>query len=229
MSENGIALIVGVGPGLGAALGRRFARAGMAVALASRDAGHLSSIVGEVASSGAAAHAYSADATDEGAVETLFEEVERDLGPITVAVYNASGRARKSILELTAEDVAQAWRGACFGGFLVGREAARRMVPRGSGTILFTGATASLKGYAGSAAFAIGKFGLRALAQSMARELGPKGLHVAHVVIDGGIGEDQGDARLRPDAIAETYYQLHAQARSAWAHEVDLRPWVEKF
>ena len=229
MSENGIAVIVGVGPGLGAALGRRFARAGMSVALASRDAGHLSSIVGEVASSGGGAHAYSADATDEDAVKKLFDDVESDLGPIDVAIYNASGRARKGILELTTEDVVEAWRGACFGGFLVGREAAGRMVPRERGTILFTGATASVKGYANSAAFAIGKFGLRALAQSMARELGPKGIHVAHVVIDGGIGEHEGDARLRPDAIAETYYQLHAQARSAWAHEVDVRPWVEKF
>ncbi len=229
MSENGIALIVGVGPGLGAALGRRFAAAGMAVALASRDAGHLSAIAGEVAASGAAAHAYSADATDEGAVEALFDQVERDLGPIAAAVYNASGRVRKSILELTADEIEQSWRSSCLGGFLVGRAAARRMVPRESGTILFTGATASVKGYAGSASFAIGKFGLRALAQSMARELGPKGIHVAHVVIDGGIGEEEGDTRLRPDAIAETYYQLHAQARSAWAHEIDVRPWVEKF
>ncbi len=242
MTENGVALIVGVGPGLGAALGRRFASAGMKVALASRDAAHLDPIVGQVAASGGAAHAYAADATDEAQVARCFEAVENELGPLDVAVYNASARARKSILELTRGEVEEAWRGACLGGFLVGREAARRMTPRGRGTILFTGATASLKGYAGSAAFAIGKFGLRALAQSMARELGPKGVHVAHVVIDGGIESDSLRARypervaelpedglLQPDAIAETYYRIHAQARSAWAHEVDLRPWAEKF
>ncbi len=155
--------------------------------------------------------------------------MERELGAVEVVVFNASGRVRKSILELEAADVERSWRVSCVGGFLVGREAARRMISRGRGSILFTGATASVKGYAHSASFAIGKFGLRALAQSMARELGPEGIHVAHVVIDGGIGENAEDSRLRPDAIAETYYQIHAQPRSVWAHEVDLRPWVESF
>jgi NAD(P)-dependent dehydrogenase (short-subunit alcohol dehydrogenase family) len=229
MAENGVALIIGVGPGLGAALGRRFGATGMKVALASRDVGSLAPFLGQVAEAGGAAHAYGADGSDEDAVSRLFDSVEADLGPIDVAIYNPSGRVRASILELSADDIIDSWMVSCFGGFLFGREAAKRMVPRGQGTILFTGATASIKGYANSASFAIGKFGLRALSQSMARELGPKGIHVAHVVIDGGIGENDEDSSLRPDAIAETYYALHAQHRSAWAQEVDVRPWVESF
>ncbi len=229
MAEQGVVLIVGVGPGLGAALGRRFGRAGHTVALAARNRDKLDAIAGEVAALGRPAHGYGVDATDEDGVIALFDRVEQELGPIEVAIYNASARVRASILDLTAEDVLRSWRVSCLGGFLVGREAAKRMMPRGRGSVLFTGASASVKGYANSAAFGIGKFGLRALAQSMARELGPKGIHVAHFVIDGAIGESAGDERLRPDAIAEAYYQTHAQQRSAWAHEVDLRPWVEKF
>ena len=229
MTENGVAVIVGVGPGLGAALGRRFARAGMAVALASRDAGHLDHIVGHLAETGGQAHAYAADATEEAQVRRLFDAVEADLGPIGLTVFNAGAFMRQSILEAEAKDFERCWRVGCFGGFLVGREAAKRMTPLGRGTILFTGATASLRGSARFFNLAVGKFGLRALAQAMARELGPRGIHVAHVVIDGQIGDDEGAAKLGPDAIAETYYQLHIQDRSAWAHEVDLRPWVEKF
>ena len=225
MADGGTALIIGVGPGLGAALGRRFAKAGFAVALASRTKEKVDRIAGEIGS----ARGYAVDATDEAAVVGLFDQVEADLGAIEVAVFNASGRVRKSFLDIGAEEFEQAWRQACFGGFLFGREAARQMLPRGRGTILFTGATASVKGFALSAGFAVGKFGLRGMAQSMARELHPEGIHVAHIVIDGGIGKDANDARLDPDAIAETYYQLHAQPRSTWAPEVELRPWVERF
>ncbi len=229
MTENGVAVIVGVGPGLGAALGRRFAHAGLKVALASRDESHLEHIVGRVTASGGTAYAYATDATDEAAVVRLFDKVESNLGEVRVTVYNAGAFMRQGILETEARDFERCWRVGCFGGFLVGREAARRMTPRGRGTVLFTGATASLRGSAGFFNLAVGKFGLRALAQSMARELGPKGIHVAHIIIDGQIGEHEEEARLHPDAIAETYYRIHAQPRSAWAHEVDLRPWVETF
>ena len=229
MSDSGSAVVVGVGPGLGAALGRRFARAGLAVALAARHEDKLAPFVDEITSAGGQARAFATDATDEAAVIDLLNTVENELGPLEVAVFNASGRVHKSILEIETPELERAWRGACLGGFLVGREAARRMVPRGHGTILFTGATASVKGFALSAGFAVGKFGLRGLAQSMARELAPQGIHVGHVVIDGGIGKDSGDARLDPDAIAESYYQLHAQPRSAWAWEIEVRPWVENF
>lgn len=222
-------VVLGVGPGLGASLVRRFAKAGYAVAASARDAYKLTDLVKEIELSGGRAMAYRCDAISEKDVAELFVRAETDLGPVEVAVFNASGRVRKPIAEIEAQEFLDAWMRGCFGGFLLGREAARRMTPRGKGSILFTGATASMKGYAGSAGFAVAKFGLRALAESMARELGPKGLHVAHFVIDGGIGRDEGDARLDPDAIAETYYQTHLQARSAWSHSVEMRPWVEKF
>ena len=230
---NGIAIVVGVGPGLGASLGRRFAAAGMRVALAARRRERIEPMLADM---GAGAAAYGCDATREGDVAGLFEAVRRDLGEPDLVVFNASGRVRKPLVEIDVAELEAAWRGACLGGFLVGREAARAMLPRGRGTILFTGATASVKGYANSAGFAIGKFGLRGLAQSMARELGPQGIHVAHVIVDGGIlpgrrdpAADADDARLDPDAIAETYWHLHRQNRSAWAQEIDLRPWVERF
>jgi len=222
-------VVLGVGPGLGASLVRRFAKAGYAVAASARDAYKLTDLVKEIELSGGRAMAYRCDAIAEKDVAELFVRAETDLGPVEVAVFNASGRVRKPIAEIEAQEFLDAWMRGCFGGFLLGREAARRMTPRGKGSILFTGATASMKGYANSAGFAVAKFGLRALAESMARELGPKGLHVAHFVIDGGIGRDEGDARLDPDAIAETYYQTHLQARSAWSHSVEVRPWVEKF
>jgi NAD(P)-dependent dehydrogenase (short-subunit alcohol dehydrogenase family) len=229
MPENQSCIVVGVGPGLGAAVGRRFAAAGYNVALAARGPEKLAPFVDEIEAAGGTAKAYGADATDEGQVTALFEAVEADLGPCAVAVFNASGRVRSGIAGIGAEEFLEAWKRSCYGGFLVGREAAKGMQARGGGTILFTGATASVKSYAGSAGFAVGKYGLRALAESMARELQPENIHVAHFVIDGGIGHDDGDARLDPDAIAETYYQTHAQHRSAWAWEVALRPWVEKF
>ena len=225
MAENGAAIIVGVGPGLGASLGRRFAAAGYGVALAARTQDKVERIAAEIDG----ARGYAVDAIDEGAVGAVFDAAEADHGPVEVCVFNASGRIRASFLDIGADEFVAAWKGACLGGFVVGREAARRMLPRGRGTILFTGATASVTGFALSAGFATGKFGLRGMAQSMARELHPQGIHVAHVVIDGGIGRDAGEARLDPDAIAETYYQLHAQPRSIWAQEIELRPWVEKF
>ncbi len=230
-SGSGVAVVVGVGPGLGAALGRRFAAEGMRVALAARRRERLEPMLADMNGKGAA---YACDATQEADVSALFQAVRRDLGEPDLVVFNASGRVRKPLIEIEVAELEAAWRGACLGGFIVGREAARAMLPRGRGTILFTGATASVKGYAHSAGFAIGKFGLRGLAQSMARELGPQGLHVAHVIVDGSIlptarREAGSDDRLDPDAIADTYWHLHRQDRSAWAQEIDLRPWVERF
>lgn len=222
-------VILGVGPGLGASLARRFAKAGYGVAVAARDAYKLTELVKEIEIAGGRAMCYRCDASSERDVIELFDRAEADLGPVEVAIFNASGRVRKPIAEIEAQEFLDAWLRGCFGGFLLGREAARRMGPRGRGSILFTGATASMKGYANSAGFAVPKFGLRALAESMARELGPKGLHVAHFVIDGGIGRAEDESRLDPDAIAETYFQTHAQPRSAWSFQVELRPWVETF
>ncbi len=227
-----IVLIVGVGPGLGAALGRRFAKAGAKVALASRRLEPVQEITKEFG-----ANAYDCDATNEQSVLDLYAAVERDLGEPTVVVYNASGRVRGSVLDIEVDQFKEAWDRGCLGGFIVAREAGRRMVKHNRGTILFTGATASVKSYGKSAGFAVGKFGLRALSFAMARDLGPQGIHVAHVIVDGGIhgphhGVESGKPEhhlLEPDAIAETYYQLHAQHRSAWAAEIDVRPWVESF
>ena len=218
------ALVVGVGPGLGAALARRISHEGMAVAIAARRVDKLKDLAKETGG-----RAYACDATSEISVDDLFAAVERDLGLPRLVVFNASAFTRKPVVELTAAEIESAWRVSCLGGFLVGRAAARAMLPNGPGTILFTGATASLRGSANFAAFAIGKFGLRALAQSMARELGPQGIHVAHTIIDGSIGEDAEESRLSPDAIAENYWNLHCQPKSAWTLELDLRPWVEKF
>lgn len=240
MQKDKVAVIVGVGPGLGCALAQRFARAEMHVALVSRDTKRIEGLAAGCTGVHHDGHAYACDATDEAAVEALFQSVRADLGEPDVVVYNASSFASSSILETSREDFEQCWRVACLGGFLVGRTAARGMVERANpgGTILFTGATASLRGSAGYPTLAVGKFGLRALAQSMARELQPKGIHVAHVVIDGRIQPPQTgqlskpaqtDDMLDPSAIAEAYYQLYRQPRSAWTHELDLRPWLEKF
>jgi NAD(P)-dependent dehydrogenase (short-subunit alcohol dehydrogenase family) len=222
-------IVLGVGPGLGASIARRFARAGYAVAVAARDAYKLTDLVKEIEVAGGRAMAYRCDAASEKDVTELLDRAEADLGPAEVAVFNASGRVRKPIAEIECQEFLDAWMRGCFGGFLLGREAARHMQPRGRGSILFTGATASMKGYANSAGFAVPKFGLRGLAESMARELGPKGLHVAHFVIDGGIGRAGDDSKLDPDAIAETYFQTHAQPKSAWSFQIELRPAAEKF
>ena len=225
-----VAAIVGVGEGLGYALGKRFAAAGFKVALAARNAERVERLAEAIVEAGGKAVAAPADARDERAVMELFEALETKHGPVEVAVFNAGAMYRSPIAELPADMFEEVWRAGCYAGFLVGREAARRMTPRGRGTILFTGATASVRGGTQFAAFAAAKHGLRALAQSMARELGPKGIHVAHVVIDGHIDPwSEDDMGLAPDAIAETYYRIHTQSRSAWTFEADLRPWAEKF
>lgn len=230
-----VAVIVGAGPGLGYALGRCFARAEMHVALVARDAAKLETMAIECSGVHHNGRAYACDAADEAGVDRLFEQIHDELGVPDLVVYNAGVFVPRSVLETTAEEFERCWRIGCFGGFLVGRAAARHMLAQRAhgGTILFTGATASLRGGAGFHNLAVGKFGLRALAQSMARELQPKGIHVAHVVIDGRIqpvgGERAQNDMLAAEAIAENYYHLHRQPRSAWTQELDLRPWTEKF
>ena len=219
MAANESALIVGAGKGLSGSLGRLLEREGFNVALAARNPDKLET----------KGLALRCDATDRAQVEAAFEAVERKWGVPNLVVYNASYRTRGPFVELDAGEVEKSIRVTAFAGFLVAQSAARRMLPRGSGAIFFTGASASVKGYANSAPFAMGKFALRGMAQSMARELAPKGIHIAHFVIDGGIGKDAGDARLDPDEIAKTYLSVYRQQRSAWTWEVELRPWVERF
>jgi len=229
--ENKLALIVGAGSGLSASIARSFAGAGMKIALAARSVGDLGALAAEV---GAAT--FTADATDREAVRKLFADLADSLGDPYAVVYNASYRTRGAFIDLDPADVEKSLAVTAFGGFLVAQEAARRMLPKGAGAILFTGASASVKGYAQSAPFAMGKFALRGLAQSMARELSPQGIHVAHVVVDGGIrsarrpeAADRPDAMLDPDAIAASYLHLLQQQRSAWTWDIEVRPWVERF
>jgi NAD(P)-dependent dehydrogenase (short-subunit alcohol dehydrogenase family) len=232
MAEQERALIVGAGSGLSAALARRCAKDGMAVVLAARDVGKLAALAAETAAASVAC-----DATRVEDVERLFAAVDAGGNRLDLVVYNASGRARGPIVELDPAAVDAAIRVTAFGGFLVARQAAIRMAKQGHGTILFTGASASVKGYPRSSSFAMGKFALRGLAQSLARELQPQNIHIGHIVIDGGIrragdpraNERGPDGLLDPDAIADTYLHLHRQQRSAWAWEVELRPWVENF
>ncbi|PTE11023.1 SDR family NAD(P)-dependent oxidoreductase [Mesorhizobium helmanticense] len=227
-----VAVIAGAGAGLSASLARLLAKEGFRVVLAARNVGKLAALVDETG-----ALAVETDVADAASVANLFEAADKT-GPLSLAVFNASGRTRGSIADLDPEAVKQALLVGAYGGFLVGQQAARRLLSRGSGSILFTGATASIKGFSGSAGFAMPKFGLRGLAQSMARELAPKNIHVAHFIIDGAIapngsgqtGEpDQQDRRLSPDAIADAYLAVHRQHRSAWSSELELRPWVESF
>jgi NAD(P)-dependent dehydrogenase (short-subunit alcohol dehydrogenase family) len=225
------ALIVGAGRGLSASLARQLAGKGLRVALAARDAEKLAPLCAETG-----AKAFACDAVEPDQVARLFTAVEAATGAPDVVVYNASARARGPVAELVPAEVERAIMVSAFGGFLVAREAARRMVPKAHGAILFTGASASVKGYPLSASFAMGKFALRGLAQSMARELAPQGIHVAHFVIDGAIRNpgrveppDRPDSMLDPDAIAATYVDVLYQPRSAWTWEVELRPWVERF
>jgi NAD(P)-dependent dehydrogenase (short-subunit alcohol dehydrogenase family) len=225
------ALIVGAGEGLSASLARLFAREGIRVALAARGIEKLGALCSETG-----AKAFACNATEAGDVERLFGLVEREIAVPDLVVYNASGRARGAFVDLVPDDVAQAISVSAFGGFLVAQQAAKRMLPKRHGAILFTGASASVKGYPQSAPFAMGKFALRGLAQSMARELSPQGIHVAHFVIDGGIRSaaraepgDKPDSMLDPDAIAASYWSVLQQPRSAWTWELELRPWVEKF
>ena len=238
--STGCAVVVGAGTGTGSEVAKRFAKSGYAVALARRSVDALRPLVGEIEADGGHAKGYSVDAADEAAVVSLFEGAESELGPVEIAVFNAAGFTMESILETTREDFEGMWKASALGGFLVGREAAKRMVPRGRGTILFTGATAAMKASARFSAFASGKHGLRAVAQSMAKELGPQGIHVAHIIIDGVIdvprvhesmpdlaaskGED---GLIDPKSIAENYLQLHEQPKNAWTFELDLRPYAE--
>jgi len=222
-------LIVGAGPGLSAAVARRFAREGAKVALAARNTDKLADLAGDLG-----ARTYACDVTDRAAVDEMVARVTAELGTPDVAMFNASGRQRGPFTELDPEAVKQALLVSCYGGYLLCHAVVPAMLERGSGTILLTGASASVKGYPRSAPFAMGKFGLRGLAQSLARELQPQGIHVAHFVIDGGIRsatrpDDGKDALLDPEAIAETYFQVARQHRSAWTWEVELRPWVESF
>ena len=235
-----VALVVGAGDATGGAIARRFAREGFVTCVARRSGDKLQALLEAIRSEGGTAHGFASDARREDAVVELVTTIERDIGPIEVAVFNVGGNVRFGITETTEQVYRKVWEMGCLAGFLVGREVARVMRPRGRGTILFTGATASMRGGAGFAAFAGAKHGLRALAQSMARELGPAGIHVAHVVIDGAIDTEfirsnfperyalkDRDGILNPDHIADAYWQLHQQPRDAWTFEPDLRPWME--
>ena len=219
MAANETALIVGAGKGLSASLARLLEREGMNIALAARNPEKLET----------QGLALRCDATDRAQVEAAFDAVESKWGVPDLVVYNASYRTRGPLVELDAGEVAKSIQVTAYAGFLVAQRAAKAMLPRSAGAIFFTGASASVKGYANSAPFAMGKFALRGLAQSMARELAPKGIHVAHFVIDGGIGKDAGDAKLDPDEIARNYLHVYRQQRSAWTWELELRPWVERF
>ncbi len=238
MADREIAVVAGVGPALGLALGRVFAGAGMGVALAARSRDKIEPMAAELGPAGGEGRAYACDVANEADVKALFARVEKDLGPPDIAVFNAGTFSMSGILDTEAAVFEESWRIGCLGGFHVGQAAARAMVARGHGTIIFTGATASLRGGANFQNLAVPKFGLRALAQSMARELGQKNIHVAHVVIDGQILSERWaeiakdkpeDGLLAPDGIAQNYLNLHREHRSAWTHELDLRPWCEKF
>ncbi|TPN48474.1 SDR family NAD(P)-dependent oxidoreductase [Mesorhizobium sp. B1-1-9] len=229
MTSN-VAVIAGAGSGLSASLARLLAGEGFRVVLAARNIQKLGALQAQIG-----AQAVATDVSDPASVERLFDVADK-AGPLSIVIFNASGRARGPITELDPEAVRQALLVGAYGGFLVGQQAARRLLARGAGSIFFTGATASVKGFAGSAGFAMPKFGLRGLAQSMARELAPKNIHVAHFIIDGAIASamsgqesEPQDRRLSPDAIAEAYLSIHRQQRSAWTWEMELRPWVETF
>lgn len=236
MPSRETAIVCGVGPGLGWALARRFATENMQVAAVARDEAKLNSLIESEGSLGI--RPYAADVSDGEAVLGVFDSVDRDLGEPDLVVFNAGTFQKANVLDIDPADFERCWRIGCLGGLLVGQAAARRMVKRGHGTIIFSGATAALRGSAGFANLAVPKFGLRALAQSMARELGPRGIHVSFVIIDGQIESERyrhlvdergAESLLAPDAIAETYLHLHRQPRSAWSQEVNLRPWSEKF
>ncbi|HJZ16979.1 MAG TPA: SDR family NAD(P)-dependent oxidoreductase [Stellaceae bacterium] len=243
--KSGVALLVGAGDAIGAAVARRFAAGGYSVCVARRSAEKSQSLVQEIVSSGGVAHAVSTDVRNEEAVQALFAHVEAELGSVEVCLFNAGANVKSPLIDTSARLFFKAWELACYAGFLTGREAARYMVPRGRGTILFTGATASVRGGSGFAAFAAAKFGLRAVAQAMARELAPKNIHVAHLVIDGAIDSEAIHTRLSaptgvmpdlaPDSliqtrsVAEAYWALHNQSRDGWTHELDLRPYSERW
>jgi NAD(P)-dependent dehydrogenase (short-subunit alcohol dehydrogenase family) len=241
-SEKKAVLVIGAGDATGGAIARRFAREGLVACVTRRQADKLAPLVERIRAEGGEAHGFGSDARKEDEMNALVAHIEAEIAPIEVAVFNIGANVRFPVAETTERVYRKVWEMGALAGFLMGREVARAMLPRGHGTIIFTGATASLRGSAGFAAFAGAKHALRALAQSMARELGPQGIHVAHVVIDGAIDTafiaetfperyalKASDGILDPDAIAENYWQIHRQQRSAWTHEMDLRPWSEKW
>ena len=242
MESKKAILVIGAGDATGGAVARRFAREGYIACVTRRSADKLEPLVAQIHAEGGKAHAFASDARQEEEMVALIERIERDIAPIEVAVFNIGANVRFSITETTARVYQKVWEMACFSGFLMGREVTKVMLPRGRGTIIFTGATASLRGREGFAAFAGAKHALRALAQSMARELWPKGIHVAHPIIDGAIDTEfirsnfpdryamkNQEGILNPDHIAEAYWQIHRQPRDAWTHETELRPWTESW
>ena len=238
-----VALIVGAGDYIGAAIAKRFAAGGFTVCLGRRNGDKLGPLIAEIEAAGGTAHGYTMDARDEDSTAAIFRTVEETVGPVEVVIFNVGGNVRFDILETTARVFRKVWEMACFAGFLTGREAARHMIPRGRGSVFFTGASASMRGNPGYSAFGAGKAGLRSLAQSLAKELGPKGIHVAHLVIDAGVdtafvrerhrsqGRDPDalppDTLMNPASVAEAYWMLHNQSRDAWTFELDLRPFAE--
>ena len=240
-----VALLVGAGDAIGAAVARRFAAGGYRVCVARRDGEKSRSVVQEIMRSGGTAQAVGTDERNEEAVQALYGEVETELGPVEVCLFNAGANIKAPLIETSGRLFFKAWELACYAGFLTGREAARYMVPRGRGTILFTGATASLRGGSGYTAFAAAKFGLRGVAQSMARELAPKNIHVAHLIIDGAIDSEAihrrlsaatgampdlaPDSLIQTNSVAEAYWALHNQSRDGWTHELDIRPYRERW
>jgi len=240
MSDKKAVLVMGAGDATGGAIARRFAREGLIACVSRRHADQLAPLVAQIEADGGSAHAFGSDARKEDEVIALFARIEKDIAPIEVAVFNIGANVRFPIAETSARVYYKVWEMGCFAGFLVGREAARVMLPRGHGSIFFTGATASMRGGKNFAAFAGAKHALRALAQSMARELGPKGIHVAQIIVDAAIDTEfirenfpqryalkEQDGIVDPEAIAESYWQLYRQPRNAWTHEMDLRPWIE--
>ena len=243
---RGVAILVGAGDAIGAAVARRFAEGGYTVCICRREAAKSQGLVDELKAKGHSIHAFSVDARQEAEVQKLFAEVEQSIGPIEVCLFNAGSNVNKPLIETTEKLFFKAWELACFAGFLVGREATRCMLRHGRGTMLFTGATASVRGGSGFAAFSAAKFGLRAVAQAMARELGPKNIHVVHLLIDAGVDSPAIHERMKarsgvaaadipPDSltrtasIAEAYWFAHQQSRDGWTHELDLRPSVERW
>ncbi|WP_454724884.1 MULTISPECIES: SDR family oxidoreductase [Cupriavidus] len=242
MTQKKAVLVIGAGDATGGAIARRFAREGYIACVTRRNADKLAPLVAQIEAEGGTAHAFGSDARKEEEMAALFREIETQIAPVEVAVFNIGANVRFDVVDTTARVYFKVWEMACFAGFLMGREAAKAMLPRQRGSIFFTGATASLRGRAGFSAFAGAKHGLRALAQSMARELGPKGLHVAHPIIDGAIDTEfirenfperyklkEQEGILNPEHIADAYWMLHQQPRDAWTHELDLRPWIESW
>ncbi len=244
-TSEGVVLVVGAGDYIGAQIGRRFARGGYEVCLGRRNGDQLAPLIDSIRAEGGRAHGFSLDARSEDSVQTVFAEIENTVGPLEVVVFNVGGNVNFPLLETTERVFRKVWEMACLGGFLTGREAARYMLERGRGSIFFTGSTASVRGGSGYAAFAAAKAGLRNLAQSMAREFGPRNLHVAHLIVDAAVDTEWArqrveasgvdlqelpeDALMNPASVAETYWQLHHQPRDAWTFELDIRPYVEKW